>query len=544
MTDVFFSVTRFWRALVMAVVVFAPALAAAQTTTGSRVLVMPFAVNVEAGAPGAAGAAIWLGEAASVLVSEGLSTRGVGAMSRDERVLAFSRLSLPMTSALTRATTIRIGDLIGASEVIFGEVQLGTRLDVRARLVHLVTGAEGPVVVDSGELADIFQIFARVSERLASSTGRLRPGHAALAPLALETFESYVKGLVASTPTAQQRFLEAAVRAAPADPRILMALWDVYSAQGDHERALASANAVSTDAAVYPQARLAVALSLVELKRFDGAWDTLDALYDAGQAPAVSSLLGVVQLRREGATPAVHFARAVNAEPENTDYLFNLGYAYARAGNAAEALTWLRETVRYDIADGDAHYVMSALLAAAGRATESQRELELARLLSGAERDPSSLPATRVVPAGLERLPDVSDLSATAVRRTAIGNPAQRDQQETAQFHLTNARRLIENGRDREAIGELRRAVYLAPYEQVPHLLLGEVYRRGGRLSEAIEQFTVSLWCRETVAARVALGSALIEDDRPDDARRELQRALQLEPGSTEARALLARLGN
>lgn len=519
--------------------------AMAQVTPGSRVLVMPFSAQVEPGAPGGGGAAIWLGEAASTLIVEGLVTRGVGAMSREERVTAFERLNLPMTSALTRATTIRVGELIDASEVVFGEVRLGERLEIRARLVRLSTGNELAAVEHQGELPDIFQVFEVVSERIASQTGRLRPARPAPAPLALETFESYLKGLVAATPAAQQRFLETAVRQAPTDPRILMALWDVYAAQGDHERAIASANAVSPDASAYRQARFAVALSMIELRRFDGAWQALTAIYNSERAAAVSSLLGVVQLRRGtppgGNTPATYFRRAVEEHPENTDYLFNLGYAHALAGNSTDALRWLREVVRFDAADGEAHRVMSAVLVAAGRTTEAQRELELARLLGSTGDDAQAFVLSAQVPEGLERTPAAADLSSATVRRTVVGGPAQRDQEATAQFHLTNARRLLADDRDRDAVSELRRAIYLSPYEEEPHRLLGGVHQRAGRLTDAIEEYTVALWCRETAAGRVALGEALLESGQREAAHREAARALVLDPSSAEARALAGR---
>jgi tetratricopeptide (TPR) repeat protein len=531
--------------ITLAVFVGVAADATAQSTPGSRVLVMPFAAEVDAGAPGGGGAALWLGEAASSLIVEGLATRGVGAMTREERVTAFERLNLPMTSALTRATTIRVGELIGASEVVFGEVRLGERLEIRARLVRLSTGNELTAVEHQGALPDIFQVFDVVADRIAGQTGRFRPARPAPPPLGLETFESYLKGLVAATPAAQQRFLEAAVRQAPTDPRILMALWDVYTAQGDHERAIASANAVSPDASAYRQARFAVALSMLELRRFDGAWQALTTIYNAERAAAVSSLLGVVQLRRGAAPggnpPTTYFKRAVDEHPENTDYLFNLGYAHALAGNATEALTWLREVVRFDAADGDAHRVMSALLAAAGRTTEAQRELELARLLGGTDDEVATFVLSPQVPQGLERIPAAADLSTTTVLRTVVGAPAQRDQEATARFHLTNARALLAEGRDRDAISELRRAVYLSPYEEEPHRLLGGVHQRAGRLVEAIEEFTVALWCRETAAGRVALGAALLENGQREAAQREAARALVLEPGSVEARALAER---
>jgi len=234
-----------------------------------------------------------------------------------------------------------------------------------------------------------------------------------------------------------------------------------------------------------------------------------------------------------------YFRRAVDAAPEETEYLFNLGYAHALAGNSTEALTWLREVVRFDSADTDAHIVMSVVLGATGRSVEAQRELELARLL---DSDSATRAPAGKVPSGLERLSSVLAASPGSLS-AAIANPAQRDQRETALFHLSTARSLIAQARDRDATSELRRAIYLAPYEDQPHLLLGQVYQRAGQLPQAIDEFTVAIWCRETPAARIALADALLERGDRASARREVQRALVLAPESTEARALLARIG-
>lgn len=524
-----------------------PTRALAQTTPGSRVLVMPFAAEVDANAPGGTGAALWLGEAASILIAEGLSSAGVGALSRDERLAAFDELNLPMTSALTRATMIRVGELIGASEIVFGDLHLGDTLQVHARMIRLAAGRETAAIADQAAMTDIFPLFARVAGRVAAQTGRLRPNATPQTrPLALDAFESYMKGLVATTPATQQRFLETAARQAPTDPRVLMALWGVYSAQELYDKALAAANAVTGDAAVVRRAHFAVALSLIDLKRYDGAFQALNALYSDGRGASIANALGIVQLRRGtppgGNPPAMYFKRAVDDDPENTDYLFNLGYAQALAQNAGEALTWLREAVRFDAADGDAHLVMSAVLAGAGRTAESQRELDLARLLGAASENAVRTPAPRV-PSGLERLPASPEIAPILRLRAMVANPAQRDQEETAAFHLANGRKLMAADRDREAINELRRAIYLAPYEDEPHLLLGQVYQRGGRLPEAIDELKVALWCRETADGRLALGRALFESGDADGARQALRRALVLAPGMTDAQDLLRRIG-
>ena len=137
------------------------------------------------------------------------------------------------------------------------------------------------------------------------------------------------------------------------------------------------------------------------------------------------------------------------------------------------------------------------------------------------------------------------DLDVSALRRVdaAIGSPAQREQQEVATFHLDEGRRLMGEQKDRDAVNELRRAIYLSPYQDEPHLLLGRLYERSGRLPEAIDEFKVAIWCRETVEARVALGTAWLESGDKAAARGEAQRALVLAPDSREAKALLDRIG-
>jgi len=526
----------------------AAGVAAAQSPNarGTRVLILPFTASVDAKAPGGAGSALWLGEATALLLGEGLGDRGVGALPRDERLTAFDRLHLPMTSALTRATMIRVGELIGATELVFGEVKLGDRLGVRIRVIHLEPGRELPEISDEAPLSDIFVLLDRLAARLATSLGRpSAPASTPPAPLPLDAFESYVKGLVAATPQSQQRFLESAITKAPNDPRVLTALWGVYTTLGLHERALATANAVRADSPLARKARFAVALSLIELKRLDGAFKELSALYSAQPSAAISNALGVVQLRRSpppGSTPATtYFQRAAQEARGNTDYLFNLGYAFAVAQNAASALQWLRETVRFDAADGDAHLVMSSVLASTGRNVEAQRELELARLLGTRLETLDPAPSAKI-PAGLERLPDDLDLR-TAPRADDVLAAAQQDQRDTAAFHLSRARELVAGGRDRDATGELRRAVYLAPYEDEPHLLLGAILVRAGRMSDAIDEFTVAIWCRDSAAARIALGNVLLDTGDRDGARKQADRAIALAPTSPEARELIKRIG-
>src|SRR5918993_2142551 len=66
----------------------------------------------------------WLGEASALLLADELNARGLPAITRAERVRAFDQLHLPVSASLSRATVIKIGQILGASEVIGGTYRL------------------------------------------------------------------------------------------------------------------------------------------------------------------------------------------------------------------------------------------------------------------------------------------------------------------------------------------------------------------------------------------------------------------------------------
>ena len=533
-------VIRLGRAALVATVVIATAGATALAQT-SRVLVLP--LDVELPSAGTA----WLGEGTAIAIADQLTAAGVSTFSRDERVQAFESLRLPPAGALTRATMIRVGETIGASDLVVGRVTLEPpTLTIRVRMLRLDSGTLLTEVTERGPAADFFRLAQAAATRVAE-TANLRgvtpasPGR----PPAREAFERYVKGLVADSPTSSLALLTSALNVQPDFDRARLAIWDVHEGRGDHAAALAAIDAVSASSPEWLRARFRAAWSLIELKRYDEAFERLTTLLSAGETAMLHNNLGVVQLRR-GATPntgraTYYFTRASDIDPDDADYCFNLGYAYWFERDAAAATYWLREAVRRNPLDADAHFVLAAALAASGASVESQRERELAGRLSARYEDANKRNAPEV-PRGLERLK--SDLVPLQPLRfdAAITAAAKRDSQELATFYLERGRRLIEQEQDADALTELRRALYLSPYQAEAHLLTGRAYLRLGRVSEAVTALRMSLWSHESGAAHFALAEALVETGDVAGARAAAQRALVLDPGLEAARQLLARL--
>jgi tetratricopeptide (TPR) repeat protein len=207
------------------------------------------------------------------------------------------------------------------------------------------------------------------------------------------------------------------------------------------------------------------------------------------------------------------------------------------------AINWLREAVRRNPADDAAHYVLGVALQTTGSAAEAAREKELARRLSSDYAQwEAKQPGANNVPKGLERIKTDIDVPASLRVENSIVAAEQRDQRELATFHLEAGRRAYQAERDMEAIAELRRAVYLAPYESQAHLLLGRAYLRSGRIDEAIDALKIAIWSDDTIAAHLVLAEAYIQARDIPAARTEIQWILKADPQNATARALLNRL--
>jgi tetratricopeptide (TPR) repeat protein len=353
--------------------------------------------------------------------------------------------------------------------------------------------------------------------------------------------------LLAVTPAVQVPLFAKAIQIKPdyAEARIALAL--AHSAAGDFRGAIEALAPIPEASPRSAEAMLLAAVARMQLREYPAAWQTLTALHARAPSALVLNDMGVVLLRAAAPLPGAgratwYFSQARTLDPLDPDYLFNLGYAYWLEGDPSAAGFWLREALRLSQTDASAHALLAQVLHAGGHSTEAARELALAQRLSAAFEGVELKGGPASPPKGLERLKEQFEPPRAQRIDAAFEMVGQRQQREMARFYLERGRRLFDQENDRDAVPELTRALYLAPYDAEAHLLLGRSYLRTGRLPEAIDAFKVSIWSEETAAARVALAEAYLEARDHAAALEEVQRALVLDPGSLHARKLLERL--
>lgn len=519
-----------------------PSVSVAQVPPGAAVLVLPFEN------PGQEPRLAWLREGAAVLMTDLLAASGERVIGREERRRAFDRLQWPASAALSRASSIRVGHAVGASVIVIGTLEVnGGQLVARGRVVRLDAGRWLPEVQASGVLGDTFGIFSRLAH-LVRGIGAAPPAVPTdRLPPSTQVFELYIKGLIAETPATAIALLEQALKAAPQFDPARLAIWDLRTDASEYQRALDALTGIRAEGRYAREARFCRSLSLMSLTRFDEALQTLRAMHSEERSASVANAIGVAELRRT-ATPqpgraTYYFSQASEIDPADGDLFFNLGYAYWLDRDPGAAIYWLREAVRRNPADDDAHFILGAALQQTGAVAEAARERELATRLSSkyGERESRAVAGDQV-PRGLERL-NKELMPLTPRIDTILSVAGQRDHDTLAAFHLDAGRRAYQREADREAIQELRRALYLSPYLAEAHLLMGRLHLRRGRPDEAVEALKIALWSDETVVAHLALAEAYLEMQDTTLARQEVDRALALDPQSVDARALQAKIG-
>jgi tetratricopeptide (TPR) repeat protein len=522
-------------AATLCVAVASPAVAQSSTPAVGP-LVMPFQASSDEAR------AEWLGELAAVALTGELRAAGVAAVSRTDRLQAMERLRVPSVPLFSHATVVRLAAAVGAATAVVGRVEATAgEIVLRARSIRVDTGLISDEVTERGPRTDLFGVASRMARRIVPAPVTAATSPAAVARPSAPAFELYVRSLVTAVPATKVALLTDALQQSPSFDDARFELWQVYSDQGEHQRARMVVDAIPANAPNGRRAAFLESVSELALGRYPEAFAQLSSLHRAMPDAATANDMGVAQLRRPGPGPkaAELFREATVLDPDDPDLFFNLGYAHWIAREYPPAVAALREAVRRDPADDDAHYVLGAALQASGATDEGAREKDLARRLSAAYSELDAKRAANSVPRGLERLKTELDAAARTRVAGAIAAAGQREQRELMAFYVTNGRQMSQAGRDVEALAELQRAVFLSPYDSEAHLLIGRVLLRLGRAREAVDALKISIWSRETVAARLTLAEAYAAAREYGAARAEAQAVLVAEPGNTAATELL-----
>ncbi len=287
--------------------------------------------------------------------------------------------------------------------------------------------------------------------------------------------------------------------------------------------------AASCNEDAYVEAAFFAGLQAMQDRSFEVALGTLTPIYRSLETESIANMLGVLNIEAARAIKKdqakaeaymVEGTRFLKLAAESTEskanYKFNYGVAAFLKGNYAAARKALEESIVMNARDGEAHFVLARVLEALNDAHATVIDDTARRLLDPDKsyaRLQTEWQKSRTISGVSLRFDDPSreDFVAEILSRKRRGTGTEPQISET-ESKLAEARDLVKQGRDDQAILALNSLLLKEPMNAEVYLLLGKVNMRRGELDRAVSYFkTATFWDNRTIEAYVALVKIYVE---------------------------------
>jgi tetratricopeptide (TPR) repeat protein len=505
----------------------------------------------------------WIGEGLEALTIQKLSAAGQQVYSHEVRLDEMDRAGLPPNAKLSRATMLHIAQDMDADYVVFGNFTSdGTSLTVNVRVLRVNPVALLPSVRESGPLDSMMNLYTRVTWRLLTAVDHKFPLSLAdfsklQRSIYLGAFEQYIRGLLANEDEIKIRDLKEAARLEPNWPDPAFSLGQVYFTRNDCASALTWFARVPPTNERSVEAIFATGVCYLRLNQPDKAEKVFSKLQEdlksnmvsGADLPEILNNLALARARQGKLGVALPLlARARDLDPDEDDYPFNFGLLSLQNNDLAAATSEFRDAMQREPDNPEDRAFLLYCLERAGKKEEAAEDRDAAIEAFG----PNGLPVLKL-DGKLESLAKYQrvseELDTTALRlQLATPAPASSVAAESAApldpavAHIRRGRQELGAGHLDAAEKEFRSALVADPKNALAHHELADIYRRRGRLDEAIQELQTSLTLRESATGRVMLARIYLEQKKPELARAEVEKAVKLAPNYAEARQLLEHL--
>lgn len=534
----------------------------------------------------------WIGESFADSLSTLLTKPGLVVITGDERAVAYQRLHLPLTVLPSRATAIKIARELRATIIVIGNFNVTVppaspdkpeatkalaTIAGEARVVRInegrmagdvFDGAWAPRVYDfggtvtdlqkmNGELA--YQVLSQRDKALSFSRNQLIQEATRVPP---QAFEAYMKGLLtaAKDPT-RAIYLKNAMKLFEKEnggavySQAAFALGEFYLSQAQLKEAAEYLTMVQKKEPHYGEAQFYAGLAYWKLGEDKKALEILVPLADEKVMPlvAVYNNAGAVSIAAAKAEKKPEektrlllqaitlLSRAADSSPDDVTVLFNYGYALFLSEKYAEAAQKLEKVVAANQQDGEAYFLLAKTQERAGRVEPATAADNLARLNMRASyaKWQTEWQKSQTIPNVSPRSRDVlNQVDLSNLTRLQLIEQAKVDNTEEA---LNKIREMYQQGRDDEAMVEIRKLLVIEPTNAEAFLLSGRINQRRGDQEAAIAALkTAIFWdpSAKAIDAHILLGRIFLERGDLGEARKYASSAMTLDSANQEAVAL------
>jgi tetratricopeptide (TPR) repeat protein len=532
----------------------------------------------------------WIGESFADSLSALLDKPGLIVVTSDERAVAYQRLRLPLNVIPSRATAIKLARELKASMVVFGTYNVTipkaaatdkskpasdrplAAITGESRVIRvnegrmsgdIFDGAWAPRVYDfGGDVTDLqtmhgelaYQILYQRDKTLSFSSNTLIQ-EARKVPL--QAFEAYIKGSLTDEhdPTRSIFFqnalkLYAKENGGAVYPQAAFELGRLYFSRSQWKEAIEYFTMLQKKDPHYGVAQFYAGLAYWKTGDVQHALSALVPLADEkvmplvavyNNAAAVSIEAARIEKKPEERTRLLSqsvalLKRAVESSPDDTTVLFNYGYALFLSEKYDDAAGKLEAVIAANPTDGESYFLLAKAQDRANHPEAASSADNLARKNPSYAKWQTEWQKSQslALTARSRDILNQADLTAWTLSVKAEDAKAN-----NAQEALNKIRELYQQGRDDEALAEIRKLLIVEPTTAEAFLLSGRINQRRGDPEAAIAALkTAIFWDSRLIDAHILLGRIFLERGDLGEARKYAASAIGIDANNQEAIAL------
>lgn len=488
---------------------------------GRLVLVLPFdnhsaQPNVE-----------WMGESAPEILNRRFASAGFLPIGRGDRLYALDHLGLPLNFRPSRASTLRLAQMLDADFIVLGSYSVANnRFSVSAQILDVHGLKLSPAMNEQGDLVRMLDVLNTLAWKIVK---QLDPKYlvaeqtfvAASSNLHLDAFEKYVRGISETSIPAQIRELKEAVRISPEMTPAWLALGKAYFNNEQYDLAATTLAKVPSSDQLGLEAGFYRGLAYFNTGRYVQAEESFASVGKLLPLPEVVNNQGVAA-SRHGRDGAPQFQQAVASDPNDADYHFNLAVAMQRKGDTAGATKEIAQCLKLHPSDSEAQMIASGLKTGGIRFGEA----------SGAALDQP-----------LERIK--RSYNEASFRQAAFELEQMQQMQLETMAPAARANSLTQQGTNYlnrglvlEAEREFQAAAAADSSNALAHAGLAQVRERSGEPEAARQEAENSLKLAPNVPAYLVLARLDLAANRLPEAATDVSKALKVDANNPAAKGM------
>jgi tetratricopeptide (TPR) repeat protein len=343
-----------------------------KTSVPQTLAILPFANISRTGMSSPDPSALdWIGESIAQTLREVSGAHGLPTLERDELLGAYRRLKLRERLQLTEASILKIGESLDAEQIVSGtfEYQRSAPADpthtpngnnpaadsrgslrLSARVYDRRHMRQSPEFSESGSLEDLATLEAHLAWRVLSLlASELAPPESEFrslrSPIRLDAEENYIRGLQAETPELKEKYFTQAARLDARFAHPAYQLGQLHYNRKEYKQAADWLEKVGANDIHYREANFLLGLARFRSGDYVAAQKAFQMIAAVVPLSAVYNNLGAAESRRNLPQAVDDFRKALEGDPSDSDYHFNLGYVLWRKGDFAAAADRFRSVL-------------------------------------------------------------------------------------------------------------------------------------------------------------------------------------------------------